>query len=72
MLEVVLTELSPVCNAEQEFCVKFFHLATTVEEEPDQVGFSELSPRYKVRTCSDLAQLECKLPNNLHEFSSFL
>jgi hypothetical protein len=36
MLELVLNELAPLCNAEQDFCVKFFHLATTAEDDAQE------------------------------------
>ena len=36
VLEHILNELAPVCKAEQDFCVTFFHLSTTVEEDGDQ------------------------------------
>lgn len=42
MLEVVLNELAPVCNAEQDFCVRFFHLASTVEEDSNEQVYNLL------------------------------
>jgi hypothetical protein len=38
-MDKILSELEPVCLAEQDFCVKFFHLAgdTPVIKETKQV-----------------------------------
>lgn len=39
VIDKILNELEPVCLAEQDFCVRFFHLAgdTPVIKEPKQV-----------------------------------
>lgn len=41
IIDKILSELEPVCLAEQDFCVRFFHLAgdTSVNKEAKQVKF---------------------------------
>ena len=40
VFDKVLSELEPVCLAEQDFCCKFFHLLSEVQPAPLQVMYT--------------------------------
>ena len=63
LLDKVFSELEPFCLAEQDFCVRFFHLVaehTTIEEKEVLISFVELFIKIKRKKLNKISENNSK------------